>query len=66
MKARSWLGWQIPIVTNGNHVSSQIKQIKTDEILNFISQKGVSVIAGFQGISKNNRICYTKDEGCRF
>ena len=56
MKARSWLGWQIPIVTNDNHVSSQIKQIKTDEILNFISQKGVAVIAGFQGISKKNRI----------
>ncbi len=56
MKARSWLGWQIPIVTNDNHVSSQIKQIKTDEILNFISQKGVAIIAGFQGISKKNRI----------
>ena len=56
MKARSWLGWQIPIVTNDNHVSSQIKQIKTDEILNFISQKGVADIAGFQGISKKNRI----------
>ena len=56
MKSRSWLGWQIPIVTNDNHVSSQIKQIKTDEILNFISQKGVAVIAGFQGISKKNRI----------
>ena len=56
IKARSWLGWQIPIITNDNHVSSQIKQIKTDEILNFISQKGVAVIAGFQGISKNNRI----------
>ena len=56
MKARSWLGWQIPIVTNDNHVSSQIKEIKTDEILNFISQKGVAVIAGFQGISKKNRI----------
>ena len=56
MKARSWLGWQIPIVTNDNHVSSQIKQIKTDEILNFISKKGVAVIAGFQGISKESRI----------
>jgi len=56
MKARSWLSWQIPIVTSDNHVSSQIKQIKTDEILNFISQKGVAVIAGFQGISKKNRI----------
>jgi len=56
IKARSWLGWQIPIITNSNHVASQIIQIKTDEILGFISQKGVAVIAGFQGISKESRI----------
>ena len=56
IKARSWLGWQIPILTNDNHASSQIMQIKTDEILNFISQKGIAVIAGFQGVSKDSRI----------
>jgi len=56
VKARSWLGWQIPIVTEGNHTSSQIIKIKTDEILDFISKKGVAVIAGFQGISKEIRI----------
>ena len=56
VKARSWLGWQIPIITNDNYTSSQIVKIKTDEILNFISKKGVAVIAGFQGISKDMRI----------
>ena len=56
VKARSWLGWQIPIVTNDNYTSSQIMKIKTDEILNFISKKGVAVIAGFQGISQESRI----------
>ena len=56
INARSWLGWQIPIVTNDNHTSSQIMKIKTDEILNFISKKGVAVIAGFQGVSKEIRI----------
>ena len=56
VKARSWLGWQIPIITNDNYTSSQIMKIKTDEILNFISKKGVAVIAGFQGISKESRI----------
>ncbi len=56
IKARSWLGWQIPIVTNSKHTSSQIVKIKTDEILNFISKKGVAVIAGFQGISNEGRI----------
>ena len=56
LKARSWLGWQIPIITNDNHTSSQIIKIKTDEISNFISQNGIAVIAGFQGISIKNRI----------
>ena len=56
LKARSWLGWQIPIVTNINYNSSQILKIKTEEVSKFISNQGVAVIAGFQGISFENRI----------
>jgi len=56
IKARSWLGWQIPILTDDNYTSSQIMKIKTDEILNFVSKKGVAVIAGFQGVSTESRI----------
>ena len=56
IKARSWLSWQIPILTNENYTSSQIIQIKTDEIIDFISKKGVAVIPGFQGISSKSRI----------
>tara|TARA_B100000029_G_scaffold347273_1_gene339624 strand:- start:1595 stop:2809 length:1215 start_codon:yes stop_codon:yes gene_type:complete len=56
IKSRSWLGWQVPILTNENYTSSQIMKIKTDEILNFISKKGIAVIAGFQGVSKELRI----------
>ena len=56
IKARSWLGWQIPILTDTNYTTSQILKIKTTEILKFISDGGVAVIAGFQGISKDDRI----------
>ena len=56
LKARSWLGWQIPIITNNNYTSSQVIKIKTEEILKFISDGGVAVVAGFQGISLENRI----------
>jgi len=56
LKARSWLGWQIPILTNDSYTSSQIIKIKTEEILSFISSGGIAVIAGFQGISKDHRI----------
>ena len=56
LKARSWLGWQIPILTNDSYNSSQIIKIKTEEILSFISSGSIAVIAGFQGISKDYRI----------
>tara|TARA_Y100000748_G_scaffold303752_1_gene309959 strand:+ start:1262 stop:2476 length:1215 start_codon:yes stop_codon:yes gene_type:complete len=56
IKARSWQGWQIPILTDDNYNSSKILNIKTDEILKFISDRGVAVISGFQGISEKSRI----------
>ena len=56
IKARSWLSWQIPIITNDDYNSSKIIKIKTEEILDFISKKGVAVIPGFQGISSESRI----------
>jgi len=56
IKARSWLGWQIPIVTDNNHTSSKIIKIKTQGILKYISEGGVAVVAGFQGITTNDRV----------
>ena len=56
LKARSWQGWQIPILTDANHTSSNIMRIKTEEISNFVSQRGIAVITGFQGVSMDNRI----------
>ena len=54
--ARSWLGWQLPIVTSGPNKNSLIKQIIPDKILDCFDQKKVSVLAGFQGITFDNRI----------
>ena len=56
IKARSWMGWQIPILTNDNYTSSQILKIETSNILKFISEGGIPIIAGFQGISPEDRI----------
>ena len=56
LKARSWTGWQIPIITDDNHSFSKIIKIETKEILDFISNKGIAVIAGFQGVSVKSRI----------
>ncbi len=55
-KSQSWLGWQVPIITNGAHTSSRIIQIKKSKILRFINDGGIPIIAGFQGINLNNRI----------
>src|SRR5487761_1926390 len=51
IQARSWQGWQIPILTSDAHGSARIESINGDEIVKrFTERKEVAVIAGFQGI----------------
>ncbi|OQW61709.1 MAG: aspartate kinase [Proteobacteria bacterium SG_bin9] len=51
INARSWQGWQIPILTSEAHASARIAGIDGSEILKrFKERKEVAVIAGFQGI----------------
>ena len=54
--ARSWLGWQIPLKTNQVHSAARVEEIGTDEINARLEDGVVCVIAGFQGISDDNRI----------
>jgi aspartate kinase len=54
--ARSWLGWQIPIITRGQHRNAFIDKIVPDGIVNDFKEKKVAVVAGFQGISSEERI----------
>ena len=56
IKAKSWMAWQIPILTDGMHKYSRIKYINKSPILNFMKKGGTPIIAGFQGINKNFRI----------
>ena len=55
-KSRSWLAWQIPIMTEGLHKHSKINKINKNKILSYLKSNGIPVIAGFQGINKNDRI----------
>lgn len=57
VSARSWQGWQVPLITNSSHSSARIIKIPTD-ILEEKFSKGmrVAVIAGFQGISEEGRL----------
>jgi aspartate kinase len=55
-KTRSWMSWQLPILTKGPHGAARINKIYKDKISKFISTGGIPVISGFQGINENNRI----------
>ena len=56
IESRSLLGWQIPILTDGNHSKARIIKINSNVLKNHLEKYRVLVIAGFQGISKENRI----------
>ena len=56
VKAKSFMGWQIPILTDGDPNNSRIVNMHIEKINQFISNKGVAIIPGFQGISKNGDI----------
>jgi aspartate kinase len=56
IKGRSWLGWQVPIMTDNTHSKAVINEIKTSNILNSFKKNDVAIISGFQGLSSENRI----------
>ena len=56
LKARSWMGWQVPIISDNAHGKAVIKEIKTANITNSIKKGYVAIVSGFQGISGDNRI----------
>ena len=55
-KARSWMSWQLPIITEGPYSSSRISKINKGKILSFMKSGGIPIITGFQGINLENRI----------
>ena len=55
-KARSWLGWQLPILTEGNHSYSRIIKVNKKKIVNFLKNNEIAVVSGFQGINSDSRI----------
>jgi len=56
IKSRSWMAWQVPILTRGLHKNSRIVQINKNKIIKYLKEGGVPIITGFQGINENERI----------
>ncbi len=57
INARSWQGWQVPLITSSAHAAARIEDIPTKNInAKFDQGVRVAVVAGFQGISSEGRI----------
>jgi aspartate kinase len=56
LQARSWLGWQIPLMTDGVHGKARIQRIETDVMSERMNSGQVAVVAGFQGLGPDNRV----------
>ena len=56
VNARSWLGWQVPIRTDGVHGKARIQEIPTEDLVRRRGEGHVAVVAGFQGLGPDNRI----------
>ena len=56
VKAKSWLNWQIPILTQGEHTNARIINMNVEKINEYLNKNGVAIVPGFQGISKNGDI----------
>ncbi|WP_409035585.1 aspartate kinase [Novosphingobium sp.] len=55
-KARSWLGWQLPVQTDDAHAKARIEGIDSDALLASMAAGEIAVIPGFQGLTADNRI----------
>ncbi|MBW7849305.1 MAG: aspartate kinase [Rhodospirillales bacterium] len=54
--ARSWCGWQVPVMSDGVHGKARILEIDTADMVRRMKDGQVAVVAGFQGLGPDNRI----------
>ena len=55
-KARSWLGWQLPVRTDDAHAAARIEEIDSDALLASMAAGEIAVIPGFQGMDPAGRV----------
>lgn len=55
-RARSWLGWQVPLKTDDAHGKARIEEIPPDELGQSIDGGEIAIVAGFQGVTISNRV----------
>ncbi|WP_298170955.1 aspartate kinase [Novosphingobium sp.] len=55
-KARSWLGWQLPVRTDDAHAAARIEDIESGALLASMAAGEIAVIPGFQGLDPQARV----------
>ena len=55
-KARSWLGWQLPVRTDDAHAAARIEDIESQALLASMAAGEIAVIPGFQGLDPEGRV----------
>ena len=55
-KARSWLGWQLPLKSNSAFGEARITHVATKKVHETLEQGEIPIIAGFQCINQDDRI----------
>ncbi|MEO1045947.1 MAG: aspartate kinase [Pseudomonadota bacterium] len=55
-KARSWLGWQLPVRTIEAHSKARIDAIDSQALISAMQSGEIAIIPGFQGLSDNGRV----------
>ncbi|MEE8258375.1 MAG: aspartate kinase, partial [Sphingomonadales bacterium] len=56
LKARSVMGWQVPIITSDKAGAAEIREIPPENLLKSLKAGEIPVIAGFQGVTDQDRI----------
>jgi aspartate kinase len=55
-QARSWLGWQLPVHTEGAHAKARVVDIESHALVEAMQAGEIAVIPGFQGLATDNRL----------
>ena len=56
LNARSWMGWQLPIITDDAHGRARIDEVPPEKLVAAMDAGEIAVIAGFQGVDREGRI----------
>jgi len=56
LNARSWMGWQVPIITDDAHGRARIDDVPSDALGAALDRGEIAVVPGFQGVTRDGRL----------